>query len=121
MSKVLVVEDSPAQRSMVATILAANGRVIQSAKDGIEALKLIKQWKPDVVILDVIMPGMNGFEVCRRIKNDQEMKLVSVIMCTSMDAQSERYWGMKQGADVYLSKPFKPHELVEIVQQLENN
>lgn len=118
MSKVLVVEDSPAQRQMITELLKNSGLKVIVAVDGVEALENIAQSSPDLVILDIVMPRMNGYEVCRRLKTDPKTKNVPVVICSSKGEEFDRYWGMKQGADAYISKPFQPKELLGTIKQL---
>ncbi len=120
MSKILVVEDSRTQRYMVTNLLAASEFTVTAAKDGFEALEQIRQGCPDVVILDIIMPQLNGYEVCRRLKSNPATKNVPVIMCSLKSTDADRYWAFKQGADAYISKPFQPTELIETVELLLN-
>ncbi len=118
MSTVLVVEDSPAQRAMIKDLLKGSGLVVTEATDGVEALEQILKYRPDVVVLDIVMPRMNGYEVCRRLKADPKTQNVPVVMCSSKGEEFDRYWGMKQGADAYIAKPFQPTELIGTVKQL---
>ena len=118
MSIVLIVEDSIAQREMITYLLKASGLTVAHASDGVEALEAIQTACPDLVVLDVVMPRMNGYEVCRRLKSDPTTQNVPVVMCSSKGEEFDRYWGMKQGADAYITKPFQPTELVETVKQL---
>ncbi|MDJ0727516.1 MAG: response regulator [Prochloraceae cyanobacterium] len=118
MSKVLVVEDSLAQRQMITELLQESGLNVKVACDGFEALKHIEEDSPDIVVLDIVMPKMNGYEVCRRLKTDPKTKDVPVVMCSSKGEEFDRYWGMKQGADAYIAKPFEPIELIGTVRQL---
>ncbi|MBD2346372.1 response regulator transcription factor [Anabaena subtropica] len=118
MSTVLIVEDSLAQREMITDLLKASGLTVTHATDGLEALEAIKVEPPDLVVLDIVMPKMNGYEVCRRLKSDPKTQNVPVVMCSSKGEEFDRYWGMKQGADAYIAKPFQPTELVGTVKQL---
>lgn len=118
MSSVLVVEDSPAQRQMITELLSKSGLEVTIASDGVEAIENIQNHRPDLVVLDIVMPRMNGYEVCRRIKADPKTQNVPVVMCSSKGEEFDRYWGMKQGADAYIAKPFQPTELVGTVKQL---
>jgi len=118
MSKVLVIEDSVTQREMIANLLRDSGLTVIEAIDGVEALDKIQDTPPDLVILDIVMPRMNGYEVCRRLKADPKMQGVPVVMCSSKGEEFDRYWGMKQGADAYVAKPFQPTELVGTVKQM---
>lgn len=118
MSKVLVVEDSLAQRQMISDLLKGSGLKVAVAADGVEALESIEKFSPDLVVLDIVMPKMNGYEVCRRLKADPKTQNVPVVMCSSKGEEFDRYWGMKQGADAYIAKPFQPTELIGTVKQL---
>jgi twitching motility two-component system response regulator PilH len=118
MSTVLVVEDSVTQREMITDLLKGSGLSVSIATDGVEALEHIEGQHPDLVVLDIVMPRMNGYEVCRRIKADPKTQHVPVVMCSSKGEEFDRYWGMKQGADAYIAKPFQPTELVGTVKQL---
>ena len=118
MSTVLVVEDSVTQREMILNLLKGSGLKVTIANDGIEALKEIQANRPDLVVLDIVMPRMNGYEVCRRLKADPKTQNVPVVMCSSKGEEFDRYWGMKQGADAYIAKPFQPTELLGTVKQL---
>lgn len=118
MSTVLVVEDSLVQREMISGLLKKSGLNVIVAGDGIEALEQVQGHCPDLVVLDIIMPRMNGYEVCRRLKSDEKTQKLWVIMCSAKKEEFDRYWGMKQGADAYIAKPFHPQELVGTVKQL---
>jgi len=118
MSTVLVVEDSVAQSQMISDLLRGSGLTVTVASDGVEALEKIQGQRPDLVVLDIVMPRMNGYEVCRRLKADPKTQSVPVVMCSSKGEEFDRYWGMKQGADAYIAKPFQPTELVGTVKQL---
>ncbi len=118
MSTVLVVEDSVTQREMIEDLLKGSGLNVKTAGDGVEALDQIQDSCPDIVVMDIVMPRMNGYELCRRIKTDPKTERVPVVMCSSKGEEFDRYWGMKQGADAYIAKPFQPQELVGTVKQL---
>lgn len=118
MSTVLVVEDSPTQRELITDLLKRSGLKVMVATDGMDALEQVQLSCPDLVVLDVVMPRMNGYEVCRRLKTDPKTQNVPVIICSSKGEEFDRYWGMKQGADAYIVKPFQPRELLVTVKQL---
>ena len=118
MTTVLVVEDSPTQRELITDLLKRIGLKVIVATDGMEALEQVQLSCPDLVVLDVVMPRMNGYEVCRRLKTDPKTQNVPVVMCSSKGEEFDRYWGMKQGADTYIVKPFQPKELLVTVKQL---
>lgn len=118
MSTVLIVDDSSALREMIAGLLVNAGMTILEAKDGAEAQQKIDSSPPDLVVLDIVMPNMNGYELTRWIKTNPKTKDVPVVICSSKGEEFDRYWGMKQGADAYIAKPFRPNEMVETVKQL---
>lgn len=118
MSTVMVVEDSVTQREMISNLLKDSGLHVTVASDGVEALEQVQKHCPDLVVLDIVMPRMNGYELCRRLKSDPKTQNIAVVMCSSKGEEFDRYWGMKQGADAYIAKPFQPTELVGTVKQL---
>lgn len=125
MSHILVVDDSPSQREMISSLLKSSGIVVTEASNGEEALEALlnpsNENLPDLVITDIVMPRMNGYEFCRKLKNTPATEHIPVLMCTSKGEEFDRYWGMKQGADAYIAKPFKPNELNKTVKQLLNH
>jgi twitching motility two-component system response regulator PilH len=118
MSTVLLVEDSLSTRKMISELLIKQGMKVEIAVDGVEALEILPTIKPDLVVLDIVMPKMNGYEVCRNIKSNPKTKNVPVLICSSKGEDFDRYWGMKQGADAYIAKPFQPKELIATIKQL---
>ncbi|MEA5496708.1 response regulator [Limnoraphis robusta Tam1] len=118
MSTVMVVEDSVTQRQMICDLLKESGLDVKVASDGVQALEEVEKHCPDLVVLDIVMPRMNGYELCRRLKSDPKTQNIAVVMCSSKGEEFDRYWGMKQGADAYIAKPFQPTELVGTVKQL---
>jgi twitching motility two-component system response regulator PilH len=118
MTTVLVVDDSPTVRELVSEHLRQQKFTVVEAFDGLDATEKIKISVPDLVITDVVMPRMNGYELCRWIKNNVKNKTVPVIMCTTKSEEFDKYWGMKQGADAYVTKPYNPPELIDIVRRL---
>lgn len=118
MSTVLIVDDSVTLRSAVSDLLRQNGIKVLEASDGLEAKVQLQTTIPDLVIMDIVMPNMNGYELCRWLKNQPNTHNIPVVMCTSKSEDFDRYWGMKQGADAYIAKPFRPNELLATVKQL---
>lgn len=118
MSIILIVDDSSTVREMVSDILKKSGLHVIEAADGVEAKERIQSHHPDLVVTDIVMPRMNGYELCRWLKNDPKAQHIPVVMCTSKSQEFDRYWGMKQGADAYITKPFRPAELVQTIKQL---
>ena len=115
MAKILIADDSATAAAVLRKALAPLGHTILVAADGAEAEKAIKDERPDLLILDIIMPKMNGFQLCRSIRSDPDLKDLTIIVVTSMDRESDRYWGLKQGADEYLVKPVDPSLLMDKV------
>jgi len=105
-------------REMISGLLDKSGLTISVAKDGQEAKEKISTAPPDLVVLDVVMPNMNGYELCRWVKTNPSTQHVLVILCSSKSEEFDRYWGIKQGADAYVIKPFRPGELLNTVKTL---
>jgi twitching motility two-component system response regulator PilH len=120
MGTVLVVEDDSTQKLIISKILKKLGLCIIFASDGIEALELVENHSPDLVVLDIVMPRMNGYEVCRRLKSADKTYKPAVLMYSNKAEKCDFYWGSKQGADAYISKLCRPQELVDTVKQLTN-
>ncbi len=116
MGTILVVDDDLQQQLIFFKILKNIGLNVIFADDGVEALEQAQRYSPDLVILDIILPKMNGYEVCRRLKSDTKNQKLAVIMCSNKKEDCDHYWGIKQGADAYISKPCCPKNLVSIIQ-----
>ncbi|MEQ9235901.1 response regulator transcription factor [Coleofasciculus sp. E2-BRE-01] len=114
--KVLIVDDEPHIRLLMAQTLEEledEGVEVLIAENGEEAIETIKMEKPDLVFLDVMMPKMNGFDVCYAVKNNLDIKDVYIIMLTAKGQEFDKEKGQKVGADLYMTKPFDPDEVVE--------
>jgi twitching motility two-component system response regulator PilH len=118
MSMVLVVDDSALARELLVTELRRSGFQIETAIDGAEAKTKIEQNPPILVITDLIMPNVNGYELCRWIKTNPTTAKLPVIMCSTKSEDFDRYWGMKQGADAYITKPYQPKDMINAVKYL---
>jgi DNA-binding response OmpR family regulator len=117
MAKILIADDSLAELQIFQATLQPTGHALITVMDGEAAEEKVKSEKIDLIILDVIMPKKNGFQVCRDIKSNDQFKNIPIIMVTSKDQESDKFWGMKQGADEYLTKPFKPEDLLKAVKK----
>ena len=115
----MIVDDSNALREIIANMLRDSGMEVISAEDGVQALEKIEQvTQLDLVVLDIVMPNMNGYELCRQIKKNPKTQNIPVVMCSSKSEDFDRIWGIRQGADAYISKPFRPEELLSTIKQL---
>jgi twitching motility two-component system response regulator PilH len=110
--KILVVDDSPTERYFLTDILVKNGYSVSTAESGDEALLKVKADRPQLILMDVVMPGQNGFQVTRALSRDLAMQDVPVIICTSKGQETDRIWGLRQGARDYIVKPVNPQELL---------
>ncbi|MCU0549533.1 MAG: response regulator [Leptolyngbya sp. Prado105] len=118
MGTVLVVEDTPSEMELLSHYLREGGYSVVGAVTAKDALNKAIELKPDVIITDVVMPGMSGFELCRSLKKNPETQKVPIIICTSKGQEIDRLWGMRQGADVYITKPFTREQLIRAVRSL---
>jgi DNA-binding response OmpR family regulator len=114
---VLVIDDSKAEQRLISALLSQMGITVTLANGADEAMTQIAQQVPDLVVLDVVMPGLNGFELCRKIRANAATEKVPVILCSSKDQEFDRFWGLRQGATGYITKPFAPQELIATVQE----
>jgi two-component system, chemotaxis family, response regulator PixH len=112
---VLVVEDTPSEMELLTYYLRESGYSVIGAVSAKEALSKAIEQKPDVIVTDVVMPGMSGFELCRSLKRHPETQQVPVIICSSKGQDIDRLWGMRQGADMYITKPFTKEQLIRAV------
>jgi two-component system, chemotaxis family, response regulator PixH len=118
MKTVLVVEDTQSEMELMSHYLEEGGYTVVGALTGKDALSKAVELRPDVIITDVVMPGMSGFELCRSLKRQPETAQVPVIICTSKAQDIDRLWGMRQGADRYITKPFTREELIKAVKSV---
>lgn len=119
MPKILIADDEPSLRLLVRATLSANKSFeLIEASDGNEALSKAQLELPDLILLDVMMPGLSGFEVCERLKNDAGTKKIIIIMLTAKGQQSDRDWAISVGTDYFLTKPFSPIELFNLIEKI---
>lgn len=103
--KILIVDDSPTERHALSELLVKSGFSVVTAESGEEAITKSKSEMPDLILMDVVMPGMNGYQATRTITRDEATRDIPVIMCTSKGQETDKIWGMRQGANDYLVKP----------------
>lgn len=118
---ILIVDDSPTERYYLTDILVKNGFNVTTAENGEEALAKIKEQKPQLILMDVVMPGANGFQVTRSIARDPELANVPIIICSSKNQETDRIWGLRQGATEFISKPVHAAELLAKIAALSGN
>jgi twitching motility two-component system response regulator PilH len=115
---ILIADDSPTERRIFQRTLGGLGHTLLTAEDGEEAERMVREHRPDLLVLDIVMPAKNGFALCRELKADPEYADLPIVMVTSKSQDADRYWGERQGADVYLVKPFDPEDLLDAVRRL---
>ena len=117
MAKVMVVDDAYSELQVMETILRSAGYDVVTYLDGDQLEEKIVKERPDIVLLDIVMPKRNGFEALRGLRKDERTRQTRVIVVSSKNQESDRIWGMRQGADAYLPKPFTPEQLLTIVRR----
>ena len=115
---VLVVDDSPTERYFLTDLLRKNGFEVFVAETGEEGVAKAKTEKPDLILMDVVMPGLNGFQATRTLSRDPATQAIPVIMCTTKSQETDRVWGLRQGAIDYLVKPIVAEELLAKIKAL---
>jgi twitching motility two-component system response regulator PilH len=110
--KILLVDDSKTELHFLSDLLSKHGYKVRTAENGEEAMRRLGEDKPDLILMDVVMPGQNGFQLTRAITRDPRFADVPVIMCTSKNQETDKVWGMRQGARDYVVKPVDADELV---------
>jgi twitching motility two-component system response regulator PilH len=116
--KILVVDDSLSQRLVLNALLTSEGHTVIMASDGEEAVAKARQELPDLIVMDIVMPGLNGFQATRAITNDETTWHIPVILLTSKDMDSDRIWALRQGATAFLNKPLDHLKLLELIATL---
>ena len=115
---ILVVDDSPTDRQYLSDILAKSGYTVTTAESAEDALANVRQRRPDLVLMDVVMPGQSGYQATRTLSKDSSTKDIPVIICTTKGQETDRVWGMRQGARDYIVKPVSQADLLAKIQAL---
>jgi len=118
MPRVLVVEDSPTEVFTVKEILERQGFAVVTASDAEEGMRVARAMKPDLVLMDVVMPGMNGFQATRQLSRDPDTAKIPIVILTTKSQETDRVWGVRQGARGYLTKPIDERLLLETIRQV---
>ena len=113
MAQVLIVDDSPTEAHVLKGMLEKHGFEVETAENGTEGIERAKALKPDLILMDVVMPGLNGFQATRQLTRDPETSEIPVIIVTTKDQETDRVWGLRQGAKDFLSKPISEKTLME--------
>ncbi len=118
MARVLIVDDSPTETHKLSQLLSKHGYDVLTADSGEKGISLARQERPDVVLMDIAMPGMNGFQATRQLSKDAETSAIPVIIVTTKDQETDRLWGRRQGAKGYLTKPVDGKLLVDTIKSV---
>ena len=116
--KILVVDDSATDREFLSTLLSKNGFSVATAETAEDAMVKVKQTPPDLVLMDVVLPGQNGFQATRTLSRDEATKRIPIILCTSKGQETDKVWGLRQGARDYIVKPINQAELLAKIRAL---
>lgn len=111
--KIMVVDDSPTERAYLEGLLKKNGFEVSLVDSGEAAIERSKAERPDLILMDVVMPGLNGFQATRAITRDEATKHIPVIICTTKDQETDKIWGLRQGAKDYVTKPINEADLID--------
>lgn len=118
MTRILIVDDSPSQLLGIKRIVEKLGHEAITAEDGAEAVEAAREHLPDLILMDVVMPNLNGFQATRTITRDDATRHIPVVLVTTKDQETDRVWGLRQGAKAYLSKPFTEDELTRTIEEV---
>ena len=118
MARILIVDDSPSQLLGIQRLVEKIGHESMTAEDGTNGIELARQAQPDLVLMDVVMPNLNGFQATRMLCRDPATQHIPVVLVTTKDQDTDRMWGLRQGAKAYLTKPFGEAELAEVIDRL---
>lgn len=118
MARILIVDDSPSQLMGIRRLVEKLGHEALTAEDGAAGVEAAKRELPDLILMDVVMPNLNGFQATRAITREPATKHIPIVLVTTKDQDTDKMWGMRQGAKAYITKPFNDNELAEVIGQL---
>ena len=118
MTTILIVDDSPTELLALANMLKKNGYSVLEAESGESGVEIASREQPDVILMDIVLPGLNGFQATRQLNKARETEHIPVVMVTSKDQETDKVWGMRQGAKAYLTKPVSEESLVDVLKEV---
>lgn len=118
MARILVIDDSPTETYRFREILQRNGYDVLEAANGADGISVARAHVPDLILMDVVMPGVNGFQATRQLSRGSETKHIPIVIVSTKDQETDRVWGRRQGARDYLTKPIEEKSLIQVIQQL---
>ena len=118
MANILIVDDSPTETHVLTSMLEKNGHTVSTASSGEEGVEKAKAEKPDLILMDVVMPGMNGFQAARQITTEPDTESIPIIIVSTKDQETDKMWGLRQGAKDYVTKPADEKELIDKINAL---
>ncbi len=118
MAHILIVDDSPTEVYVFKTMLEKHGFTVSAAAEGEEGIEKVRKERPDLVLMDIVMPGLNGFQATRQLSRDPETSAIPIIIISTKGEESDRVWGLRQGARDYLAKPVSEEDLIAKVRSL---
>ncbi|NET74439.1 MAG: response regulator [Sphaerospermopsis sp. SIO1G2] len=117
MATVLIVDDSKSDRKLAKKVVSKLGHIVVEAANGLEAIEMLDEYMPQLILLDVVMPEMDGFATCRAIRENKRYARIPIVLTTTKNTASDEFWGKKQGATAHLGKPYGPKDLAAVVEQ----
>jgi twitching motility two-component system response regulator PilH len=117
MAHILIVDDTATEAALMANVVHSLGHSSETVADGETALSIAKAKKPNLILLDVVMPKVDGFNTCRKLKKDPETASIPVVMVTTKNQETDKFWAQRQGANGFVAKPFAPSDLASAIQQ----
>src|SRR6187401_2105281 len=115
---ILIVDDSPTERHVLNDMLTKSGYEVMASDNGEDAIQKAKLLRPDLILMDVVMPGLNGFQATRAISREEKTKHIPVIICTTKDQETDKIWGLRQGAEDYVTEPIGESDLLDKIKAL---